>query len=28
VITSHIPGAQPQPHVIRLGRSQPVYCNG
>src|SRR5689334_5550804 len=28
VITSHIPGAQEQPHVIRLGRSQPVYCNG
>src|ERR1051325_7564659 len=28
VITSHIPGAQPQPNVIRLGRSQPVYCNG
>jgi phosphatidylinositol alpha-mannosyltransferase len=28
VITSHIPGAEPQPNVIRLGRSQPVYCNG
>src|SRR5690348_2395076 len=28
VITSHIPGAQQQPNVIRLGRSQPVYCNG
>ncbi len=28
VITSHIPGAEEQPHVIRLGRSQPVYCNG
>ena len=28
VITSHIAGAEPQPHVIRLGRSQPVYCNG
>ena len=28
VITSHIPGAQEQPNVIRLGRSQPVYCNG
>jgi phosphatidylinositol alpha-mannosyltransferase len=28
VITSHIPGAVEQPHVIRLGRSQPVYCNG
>jgi phosphatidyl-myo-inositol alpha-mannosyltransferase len=28
VITSHIPGALEQPNVIRLGRSQPVYCNG
>ena len=28
VITSHIPGAEAQPHVIRVGRSQPVYCNG
>lgn len=28
VITSHIPGAEPQPHVIRLGRSMPVYANG
>ncbi|HKO17135.1 MAG TPA: glycosyltransferase family 4 protein [Gemmatimonadaceae bacterium] len=28
VITSHIAGAEEQPHVIRLGRSQPVYCNG
>lgn len=28
VITSHIPGAEVQPHVIRLGRSQPVYANG
>ncbi len=28
VITSHIPGAEEQPHVIRLGRSMPVYCNG
>jgi phosphatidylinositol alpha-mannosyltransferase len=28
VITSHIPGAEQQPHVIRLGRSQPVYANG
>ena len=28
VITSHIPGAEPQPNVIRLGRSQPVYANG
>lgn len=28
VITSHIDGAPPAPHVIRLGRSQPVFCNG
>jgi phosphatidyl-myo-inositol alpha-mannosyltransferase len=28
VITSHIPGAEEQPHVIRVGRSQPVYANG
>jgi phosphatidylinositol alpha-mannosyltransferase len=28
VITSHIDGAQPQPHVIRIGNSHPVYCNG
>ncbi|HEV8496060.1 MAG TPA: glycosyltransferase family 4 protein [Gemmatimonadaceae bacterium] len=28
VITSHIPGAEEQPHVIRLGRSQPIYANG
>jgi phosphatidylinositol alpha-mannosyltransferase len=28
VITSHIPGAAPSPHVIRMGRSQPVYANG
>src|SRR4051794_35921428 len=28
VITSHIPGAEDQPHVIRIGRSQPVYANG
>lgn len=28
VITSQIPDAAPQPHVIRLGRSQPVYANG
>jgi phosphatidylinositol alpha-mannosyltransferase len=28
VITSNIPGAEAQPHVIRLGRSQPVYANG
>ncbi|HKH93692.1 MAG TPA: glycosyltransferase family 4 protein [Gemmatimonadaceae bacterium] len=28
IITSNIPGAEPQPHVIRLGYSQPVYMNG
>ena len=28
VITSHIPGAEPAPNVIRLGRSVPVYANG
>src|SRR5665213_1723554 len=28
VITSHIPGAEEQPHVIRIGRSQPIYANG
>jgi phosphatidylinositol alpha-mannosyltransferase len=28
VITSYIPGAEPQPNVIRLGRSQSVYANG
>ncbi len=28
IITSHIPGAEEQPHVIRIGRSQPVQANG
>src|SRR6478672_2382627 len=28
IITSNLPGAQEQPHVIRLGHSQPVYANG
>ena len=28
IITSNIRGAEPQPHVIRIGRSQPVYANG
>src|SRR5881398_1729059 len=28
VITSHIPGSEDQPHVIHIGRSQPVYANG
>lgn len=27
IITSNIVGAEPQPNVIRLGRSQPVYMN-
>jgi phosphatidyl-myo-inositol alpha-mannosyltransferase len=28
IITSNLPGAQPQPGVIRIGHSQPVYANG
>src|SRR4051795_12545576 len=28
IITSNIKGAEPQPNVIRVGRSQPVYANG
>src|SRR5665647_145464 len=28
IITSNLPGAEAQPHVIRIGRSQPVYANG
>ena len=28
IITSQLPGAREDPHVIRLGRSQPVYANG
>jgi phosphatidylinositol alpha-mannosyltransferase len=28
VITSRIPGAEPQPNVMRIGHSQPVYANG
>jgi phosphatidylinositol alpha-mannosyltransferase len=28
IITSHIRGALPSPHVIRVGRSVPVYANG
>src|SRR5665213_4286414 len=28
IIPSNIPGAEEQPHVIRIGRSQPVYANG
>src|ERR1051325_1376169 len=27
IITSNIKGAEPQPNVIRLGHSQPVYMN-
>jgi phosphatidyl-myo-inositol alpha-mannosyltransferase len=27
IITSNLPGAAPEPHVIRIGRSQPVYMN-
>jgi phosphatidyl-myo-inositol alpha-mannosyltransferase len=28
IITSMIPGAQPAPHVVRLGHSRSVYANG
>src|SRR4026208_162087 len=28
IITSNIPGAGPEQHVIRIGNSQPVYANG
>jgi phosphatidylinositol alpha-mannosyltransferase len=28
IITSNLPGALPEPGVIRIGRSQPVYANG
>jgi phosphatidylinositol alpha-mannosyltransferase len=28
IITSNIPGARREPHVIRIGKSQPVYANG
>src|SRR3989442_5443578 len=28
IITSKIPGARPEMHVIRIGKSQPVYANG
>src|SRR5881628_169379 len=28
IITSNLAGAEPQPNVIRLGRSQSVYANG
>src|SRR5438034_9705228 len=28
IITSHIRGARPGMHVVRIGKSQPVYANG
>src|SRR5438445_12557226 len=28
VVTSHIPGAEEQAHVIRVGRSMPIYATG
>jgi phosphatidylinositol alpha-mannosyltransferase len=28
IITSNMPGARYEPHVIRIGKSQPVYANG
>src|SRR5688572_31800884 len=28
IITSNLPGALPEPHVIRIGTSQSVYANG
>src|SRR6266542_697795 len=28
IITSRLPGAHKEPHVIRIGTSQPVYANG
>src|SRR6266545_7582580 len=28
IITSRLQGAEAQPHVIRIGMSQPVYFNG
>jgi phosphatidyl-myo-inositol alpha-mannosyltransferase len=28
IITSNLAGAEPQPNVIRLGRSMPIYFNG
>ena len=28
VITGNMPGAQPEPHVIRFGQSHPMACNG
>src|SRR5688500_20262165 len=28
IITSKLPGARHEPHVIRIGNSQPIYANG
>ncbi|HEX6967153.1 MAG TPA: glycosyltransferase family 4 protein [Gemmatimonadaceae bacterium] len=28
IITSHMRGVGPRPHVIQVGRSQPIYANG
>ena len=28
IITSNMPGARYEPHVIRIGKSQPIYANG
>src|SRR5207244_8265383 len=28
IITSNIPGASPEQHAVRIGKSQPVYPNG
>jgi phosphatidylinositol alpha-mannosyltransferase len=28
IITSRIAGAKPEPHVIRIGRGQPIWANG
>src|SRR5918992_1424311 len=28
IITSNLPGARAEPHVIRIGTSQSVYANG
>ncbi|MEO5588516.1 MAG: glycosyltransferase family 4 protein [Gemmatimonadaceae bacterium] len=28
IITSNIPGGANEPHIIRVGRSQPIYANG
>src|ERR1700676_1147627 len=28
IITSNMPGTRYEPHVIRIGKSQPIYANG